>query len=372
MKWSWRLGRVGGIDLFVHWTFVLLIGWIMVAHVAAGHGVAAAVQGGAFVLAVFGCVVLHEFGHAIAAKRYGIGTIDITLLPIGGVARLERMPETPKQELCVALAGPAVNVLIAAVLFGAISLLNGVSSPFDVRVVGGHSLANLMWVNLVLVGFNMLPAFPMDGGRVLRALLAWRMGHVRATRMAAEVGKAAALMLGVLGIFANWMLVFIAIFIFVEADRELRMVEMRAVLRDADAGSAMVTRFRVLQQDDTLDRAACELLAWSQPDFPVVDQGQRLVGVLPRGHLFKALAETGPDEPVVSAMQRDCEIVEDSEPLETTYERLHEDGCSSLPVVHDGRLVGIVTMDSISDWVMVRAACGNNGAARRTKSLMEV
>jgi len=183
MRWSQQLGRVAGISIFVHWTFLLLIGWVLLAHFLEGDSLQTAVTGVLFVLAVFVCVLLHELGHALAAKKFGVATHDITLLPIGGVARLERMPEQPSQELAVALAGPAVNFVIAGVLLATVTFFEGLRALLDIHVVGGSFLAKLMWVNVFLAFFNLLPAFPMDGGRVLRALLAKRMEYVRATQV---------------------------------------------------------------------------------------------------------------------------------------------------------------------------------------------
>lgn len=175
MKWSWKLGRFAGIDVYIHTTFLLLIGFIGVSYWLQERSLAAVVGGIGFILALFLCVVLHEYGHALTARRYGISTRDITLLPIGGVARLERMPDEPRQELWVALAGPAVNVVIAAALFGWL-FINGSLMPLEtLSVTSGSFLERLMLVNITLVAFNLLPAFPMDGGRVLRALLATRL-----------------------------------------------------------------------------------------------------------------------------------------------------------------------------------------------------
>ena len=189
MKWSLRLVRVAGIDVFVHWTFVLLVFWIFTSHISQGESTAMAIEGVLFVLSIFGCVILHELGHALTARRYGITTRDITLLPIGGVARLERIPEEPMQEFWVAIAGPAVNVVIAAVLIVVLIAKSGLEALTSVPLVGGDFVAKLLAVNVILVVFNLLPAFPMDGGRVLRALLARKHDYVSATQTAAAIGQ---------------------------------------------------------------------------------------------------------------------------------------------------------------------------------------
>ena len=228
MKWSWKLGEFRGIAVYMHATFLILIAFVVVSHWSAGHSLLKTLEGVGFILALFACVVLHEFGHALMAARYGIKTRDITLLPIGGLARLERMPEEPLQELWVALAGPAVNVVIAAALFVWLKFTASFAPLEQLTVTSGPFLDRLMVVNVVLVIFNMLPAFPMDGGRVLRALLATRMEYTVATQIAASTGQAMALLFGLAGFFLNPFLLFIALFVWIGAAQEASMVTMKA------------------------------------------------------------------------------------------------------------------------------------------------
>jgi Zn-dependent protease len=217
---KWKLGNLAGIGVYLHWSFWLLPAWILLS---AGGGLAGAMGSLLFVFAIFGCVVLHELGHALMARQYGIGTRDITLYPIGGVASLERMPRRPSQELAIAVAGPAVNVVIAGVLF-AILLVAGIGAQTPTfSLVGGSFLLNLLVVNVLLVLFNMLPAFPMDGGRVLRAFLAMRMPCLRATEIAVRVGQGVAIILAIIGLFSGGTLLFIALFVFLAAQAELAM-----------------------------------------------------------------------------------------------------------------------------------------------------
>jgi Zn-dependent protease len=221
---AWNLGTVGGIKLRVHWTFFLLPIWIYVTSIVGGRGVSAAVISVLFVLAIFGCVLLHELGHAFAARQFGIGTRDITLLPIGGVAALEKIPRHPLQELWIAVAGPLVNVVIAAVLFMAISL-----NPAPGVSLASQFFAQLALANVVLVLFNLIPAFPMDGGRVLRSILAMFMDYAAATNAAATVGQFCAIGLGLLGLFSGQlMLLLVAGFVFLAAKAENMQVAAEA------------------------------------------------------------------------------------------------------------------------------------------------
>lgn len=371
MKWSWKLGTIAGIGVFVHWTFLILIGWIVLADVAAGlkanqspNNIAAeAVEGTLFIMAIFACIVLHELGHALTARRYGVRTQDITLLPIGGVARLERMPEDPLQEFWIAVAGPAVNVVIAGVLFvvlmlvgGSIQLLSASDITIDAFQHVDQFLARLVLVNLMLVAFNAIPAFPMDGGRVLRAILARFSGdYVRATQAAASVGQLVAIGFGFIGLFGNNpFLIFIALFVYIGAQEEANLVQMRSLMKGLPVRAAMMTRFRSLSPDDTLSTATSELLAGAQQDFPVVNDGH-VVGLLRRGDVISSLANDGEGR-VGEVMKADCGTVEDTEMLVSTFQRMQQAGCSALPVTHDGQLVGLITLENVGELMMINSA----------------
>ena len=368
MKWSFKLCEVAGIGIFVHWTFSILLIWIALAHLGRGDDLRGVLWGITFVLAIFGCVVLHELGHALTARRYGIPTRDITLLPIGGVARLERMPDDPAQEFWVAIAGPAVNVVIAGMLYVLITLLEGpprIADSLNAFQESGAAdapfLSALMTINIFLVFFNLLPAFPMDGGRVLRALLAKRMNYVKATQTAASVGQIMAIMFGLFGfgLFGLFpvqpVLLLIALFVYLGAQEEAHMVQMRSVLRGVPVRDAMITRFRTLSENDTLAAAVGELLAGSQQDFPVQRDGQ-VIGVLPRTRLFQALNEGRRDARVGDVMEQDCGAVQDYERLDDTFQRMREKNCSMLPVLREGRLVGLMTLENVGEWMMVQSA----------------
>jgi Zn-dependent protease len=302
MQWSFPLFSFRSIGVKVHITFFLLLVWVAFVETSRGAPAAVIAQSVVFILALFACVVLHEFGHALTAARYGIRTRDITLLPIGGLARLERMPDDPRQELVVAAAGPAVNVGIAALIFLILSVTTGFRAPDTETLVRGSFLMRLLTVNIALVLFNLLPAFPMDGGRILRAVLALRMSYAQATSLAATVGQGMALVIGFLGFIGNPFLVLIAVFVWIGAGQESHMAQMRTFFSGTMVREATVTEFHSLSPQDLLRDATRLLLAGSQLDFPVVNDGH-LVGMLTREGLTKALGELGSDAAVEQAME---------------------------------------------------------------------
>jgi Zn-dependent protease/predicted transcriptional regulator len=366
MKWSTRIGTFAGIDVYVHTTFLILIAWVAFAHWQTGHSAAAAMEGVAFILALFGCVVLHEFGHALTARRFGIKTRDITLLPIGGLARLERMPDDPRQELWVALAGPAVNVVIAAALFVLLQVTGALTPLGALSVTSGSFLERLMIVNLFLVGFNMLPAFPMDGGRVLRAVLAIRMDYTRATQLAANIGQGLAFLFGLLGLFFNPFLVFIALFVWIGAGQEAAMTEMKAALGGIPLERAMITDFRTLAPNDSLARAVELLLSGAQQDFPVMEDGA-VVGVLTRADLLTALARHEQQSPVADVMRRDFLVADASDMIDVAFQRLQGHECHTIPVIRRGHLIGLLTMDNVGEFLGVQTAIGGRHVADRRR-----
>jgi len=365
MKWSWKLATVAGIGLYVHATFFLLIAWVGVTYWLAG-GSAAALSGIAFILALFACVVLHELGHALTARRYGIRTRDITLLPIGGVSRLERIPDDPRQEVWVSLAGPAVNVVIAAALYAWLLLSQTLRPLSALTMAGGPFLERLLLVNVSLAVFNLLPAFPMDGGRVLRALLAMRMDYVRATQVSAHVGQAMALVFGLIGLFSNPFLVFIAFFVWIGAAQEASMVQMRTALSGIPVSRAMLTNFQTVAPDDAAKRVLELILAGSQQDFPVVDGGQggRVAGVLLRSDVLKALAQRASDWRVRDVMRREFEVVDAADMLDTALARLQSCNCHTLPVTSRGALVGLLTMENVGEFLLIQSALGRSPQPR--------
>jgi Zn-dependent protease len=341
MKWSWKIGQLDGIDLRIHSTFLVLLGWIWASYYISGNSLV----GTAFIAALFASVALHEFGHVIVGRGLGIRTRDITLLPIGGVTRLERMPAEPRHELWVALAGPAVSVALAGILYG-----------WPVRSRGPF-VESLFLANLSLALFNLIPAFPMDGGRVLRALLAGRVPYPKLTQMAASTGQGLALALGLIGLFTNPVLVFVGWLVWIGASQEAGAAQIRSALSGIPARAAMLTEFQELWCGDTLADAVRLALEGSQHDFPVVEQGH-VKGVLTRNDLLVALAAHGQDHPVSAVMRREFMVAEATEMLDLVFQRLRWCNCHTMPVLQDGRLTGLITMEKLGEYFLSEAAGG--------------
>jgi Zn-dependent protease len=355
MKWSWKIARIAGIDVYIHSTFFLLLTWIGFSFWLTERSISAVMNGLVFILLLFLFVLMHEFGHALVARKYGILTRDITLLPIGGVARLERMPTDPKQELWVALAGPMVNLGLAVILFGWLLITNTLNPFQPFTLTSGSLVFRLATVNLSLLLFNLIPAFPMDGGRVLRAFLATKMEYTRATQTAATIGQGIALIFGLIGLFSNPFLVFIALFVWIGASQEASMVQVRNIIGGVPVRRAMLTQFRALHPTQRLQDAIEATLNGYQQDFPILDN-DRLVGILTRPKLMQALSQDGNMINIASVMDQDFQSAEANEMLEMVSERLQTCGCRTLPVIDNGVLVGMITMENIGEFMMIETA----------------
>jgi Zn-dependent protease/CBS domain-containing protein len=356
MSWSFTIGSLAGTQIRIHVTFVLFLAWIFAASYASG-GAEAAWSGLWFLILLFLCVLAHEFGHIFTARAFGVKTPDVTLLPIGGVARLESIPEKPREEFLIAIAGPLVNVVIALALlgftgagmkYGAVASIDDMKTPL---------VDKLAAVNLFLALFNMIPAFPMDGGRVLRAALATRLGFVRATEIAASIGQGTAFLLGFIGLFYNPLLIFIAIFVYLAASSEAHMVALRAVSRGMPVSAATMTQIASLAPDAHIDEAVQTLLATSQNEFPVVDGAGKPVGFLGRSDIIRALKTLGPDARVREAMNATLPVIDKRRPLDEALLLLQDKSAPAVAVVEsDGRLVGLVTAETLGELMMVREA----------------
>ena len=362
MSWSIPLFRIFGTQLRMHITFPLLVAFFAyLGYEEAGQS--GALIGIVFVLLLFVCVILHEFGHAFAARAFGIRTPTITMLPIGGLARLERMPRDPFQELIIALAGPLVNVVIAVIMFFTIRIDMASLEEFTTRIPANfNDLLVYIWiVNISMVIFNMIPAFPMDGGRVLRAMLATVMKHSKATAIAAALGQTLAMVGGFLALNANHInpiFIVICIFIFMAAGQEANASRVFEITEGTIAADAMMTRFRTLLPTDTLGQAADTLLEGSQTDFPVMNGEQKLQGILTRANLIRGLRKHGPNGPI-SLVLVDCgEPIQAKTDLQHALRILRMRKCPTIPVVETegGPIIGLLTQDNLGELIMVRSA----------------
>jgi Zn-dependent protease/CBS domain-containing protein len=356
MRWSVTIARVGGTKIRIHLTFVLLLLWIGMGYYAQG-GMPAAARGILFILTLFLCVILHELGHAFAARRYGIQTPDITLLPIGGVARMARMPDKPSQEIVVALAGPAVNLVIATVLF---FVLGFVANPENIVRLADPDvgfLPQIMAANVVLFLFNLVPAFPMDGGRVLRAALATRMPYARATSVAASIGQGLAFVFGFLGLLYNPFLIFVALFVYLAAAQEAASARMRDSFTGLRVRDGMVVEFHTLHETASIADAVDLLLRTTQHDFPVIDNAGSLRGIAQHDALIEALRKGDQNRSVGDVMTRGLPLLRDTDAFERGLATMREAGANALPVVDmNGGLVGILSLAHVAEVLAVESA----------------
>ncbi len=347
MNGSWKLGRLAGVNVQIHWTF-LLLPLLIAGSTWSSAGAVAAVGAVLFVLAIFGCVILHELGHALAARRFGIKTRDITLLPIGGVARLQRMPRQPLQELGIALAGPAVNVLIAALLLGTLRLQGYTPvQTLSLDLLQTSFLTRLMWTNVILVLFNLLPAFPMDGGRVLRSILALAVSYLRATQIAVVVGRIMAVAFAAWAFYSgSWMLLFIAAFVYLAGSSELAMARLQSSTHGIYVDDLMQRQFHTVSADSPLNDLVLHLPLATQRDYPVV-RDEQLVGMLSAGTILKEIAEGGGRRLASEVMRQEVPWVDRRDMLSDTFTKLHHGRMGGLAVCDQGVVVGVLPAEQV-------------------------
>lgn len=355
MSWSITIGRIAGTEIRIHLTFLLLLAWIGFAQYLQSGSGGAVFQEILFILAVFACVLLHELSHVFAARRYGITTPDITLLPIGGLARLSRMPEKPSEEIVIAIAGPLVNVVIAAIILLILGTGIGFSAFTDVEDSAQGFLARLAAVNIFLVVFNLIPAFPMDGGRVLRAALSFRLGRRRATQIAARIGQGLAFVFGFWGLMSgNVVLVFIALFVFLAAQAEAGDVSLADTAKRVPVQRAMITEFVSLGPQSTVAEAADALIRTTQHEFPVVDGAGQLRGILTQDEMIKAFRSSGPATPVIDVMTPNVPTVRVGEKLDGVIRQMREGQTGFIGVVDQSdKLVGYVSQENLAELMML-------------------
>jgi Zn-dependent protease/CBS domain-containing protein len=363
MGWSITIGRFAGTAVRIHITFLLFLAWIGFSAYQRG-GRAAAQDSVVFIVAIFTCVVLHEFGHILMARRFGVHSTQITLLPIGGVADLNKMPDKPSQELLIALAGPAVNVVIATLLgLGVDALEPGAIIHLDDPAIG--LVKRLAVTNLFLAAFNMVPAFPMDGGRVLRAALALWLGQERATRIAALIGQGFALALGFLGLFGNPILLFIAFFVFFAASGEAQMTSVSQATKDVTVADAMETRIAAISRGATVGEAVDLLLATSQDCFPLLDASGGFAGLLSREDIADAIKTNDSGAPIAPFAHKQVPTIAPEAMLDNALQKLNE--TTAIAVVDaDGAFRGLLSRQSIAEVMLIKSARPDWRFARRS------
>lgn len=363
IKWSLKIGKVAGIPVSIHWTFIILLGWIFIGYYRIENDAQHAINGVFFIVALFVCVILHELGHALTAKRFKIVTKSITILPIGGLALMEKLPEKPIQELWVAIAGPVVNVVIAILLFIYLYIAGGILENINIEhlqtLKGNGFLLNLFIANIILAVFNLIPAFPMDGGRVLRALLAFKYERVIATKIAASIGQILAIFFIFFGIFTNIWLVFIGLFIFIGAGAEAVLEKTKSILAGYTVKDVLMHHYTCLAPDDTLGKAVQVLLDGYEQEF-VITKENTVVGVLTKQELIMGLSEHGTTLPISNVMRKDFLILQLSMPLQEVYQKLMANKCSVAPVLKNTKLVGIIDSENINELIMVENALHND------------
>lgn len=358
MKNALTLGSPFGIRVSVHWTFLLIIAWVVFLNLQQGAGMQQIIYSILFIIAIFICVVIHELSHSLMARRYGIPTRSITLLPIGGLADLQKMPEEPKQEFAVSVAGPLSNIAIALFISLILLITQNINlSTADFQAITGKNFfIILMFANLMLAVFNLLPAFPMDGGRIFRSLMAIYLSREKATYVAMNMGKIFAFGLALLGIFVNPFLIFIAIFIFIGAQKEYEQVRNSSVLSGYRVQDILMHEFTSLEEDETLRTAVNILLSGPEQRFVIVDKENRVKGILTRNNIIQGLSEYGDELKVRQIMNKDITTFEPDTSLEKAFQIMQKQRITMVPVIQNEKLVGIIDMDNINEFIMIRSA----------------
>lgn len=342
--------RLFGVPIRLHFTFILLFVFLIALGLSGKQTHLMTVF---YIGALFGSVLLHELGHALVSRRYGIRTIEIVMFPIGGLARLERAPKA-REEFWIAIAGPAVNLIIAALIFGYLLYRDALVPISQLAEATDFNLLERIAVgNLILAVFNLLPAFPMDGGRILRSLLAIHRSEDEATEIAARAGRWLAVAMGLFGLLSqHFMLIFIALFVYLGASQEGAAATGRFLLSGARVREAMVTDFRTLMHGNSIREAAQLLLATTQQDFPVMN-GSQVIGLLGRAALMRAMATGGPDSYVASAMDRDFVRLSPDDDLVEALPKMGMGGSCAL-VMDGDELVGLLTSENLSEFLLLR------------------
>jgi Zn-dependent protease/predicted transcriptional regulator len=361
MKGSFKLGNIAGIGIFIHWSFSLIIAYIIYSNYRAGHNTEQIMWSVIFILSIFITVFLHELGHALAAKKYNIKTKDITILPIGGLARLERIPEKPSEELVVAIAGPLVNIALAVItgLFVTIPDLKELTIQLKGGVNQSNFFLNFFIVNIWLAIFNLVPAFPMDGGRVLRAILSMKFERHVATNIAARIGQLLALAFIFIGFNSNPFLIFIGLFIILGAQAELEMTKANFILKGIYVKDIVMKHYETINANDIVETAVKQLLNGQCKNFLVLSDGHP-IGSLSRDEIIEALSNNGNKAAIDNVMNRDILKLNMKEPIEIAYQKMLANKNGLATVYDNQQFVGVLDVDNILEFIMIKNAQGNN------------
>jgi Zn-dependent protease/predicted transcriptional regulator len=356
MKWSLYIGKVAGIKIFIHWTFLILILFVIQTQLVKGSNFNEILLALGFIAAVFVCITLHELGHAITAKHYHFKTKDIILLPVGGLARMEGLPEKPSQELAVAIMGPIVNLVIAAGLYLALRFTSSIPDlSNETQITAGNFWFYLYSVNFFLALFNLIPAFPMDGGRILRALLSFRLSRTKATRIAANFGQIIAICFVLAGFYVNPMLIFIGLFVFLGAQAEKGFEELKATLKGIKVNEVLMNKYSVLAPAEPLSHAISLLLETQEKSFVIEDNGE-LKGTLSWKDIIAGLAQYRPDVMIKEVMNKNPRHIKSDEPLENVIQKMQEEPHVLYPVYSGNEFVGVLDMENINEYLLVQNA----------------
>ncbi len=371
MKNSLYIAKISGIKIFIHWSFFLLIAWIVISSIRDGNDFLQTILSVAFILTIFCCVVLHELGHALTAKKFNYITKDIILLPIGGMARINELPENPKQEFLIAVAGPIVNIVIALILFPFINWAQINPASLEKFVISGSNfIFSLFAVNLSLAVFNLIPAFPMDGGRVFRAVLSIWMNRVSATAVAARTGQFISFIFLIFGILYNPVLALIGVFIFITAKAENDEVKSKYFLHNYTVNDAMSHHYYKLDKTATIKEAAKLLIDVDPSDFLIVDN-EKIVGTLSSDEIIKALVEKGEGVKVEEAMNSKVKFITKDIALDEVMKVLTDGKEKIMPVMDNNNVIGTVDMNNILKLIMVSSASQKHSASKVEEEILQ-
>jgi Zn-dependent protease len=362
MKGTFKLGKVAGISLFIHWTFSLLIAFIIFINYRTGYNAVQILWSVVFVLCIFVTVVMHEFGHALAAKNYGIQTRDITLLPIGGLARLDKLPEKPLEELVVAFAGPLVNILLALITGFFITFpenAEALAAQLSTGVNASNFFLNFFIVNIVLAVFNLIPAFPMDGGRVLRALLAFKFRRHVATRIAARIGQFIAMGFILLGFYSNPFLIFIGLFVIVSAQMETQHAASKFILKGFKVRDILMKQYHSIDANEPI-KTAITLLLDSQSKIFMITENNEPTGTLNRDQIIAALSEKGEDTAVRLAMNKNLIYLDVETLLEDIFELVSANKSNLILITENGLLIGVLDTENLLEFLLIKGVKSKN------------